>query len=77
MPEWLPLPDAPRADAEGKPVPVRLFLPSAKYDTDSQGRPFNIEHLECVGIWDAAQQHWVDQATGRKAYPSQWRPLQG
>jgi len=77
MSEWKVMHEAPRHDADGKPVPIRLFLPGAKYETDEHGRPKpdTIEHGECIGIWDAAQSHWIDRDGGHKVYPSQWRPL--
>ena len=69
------MPDAPRQDADGQPSPVRLFLPGHKYRMDEGNRPADIEHAECIGIWDAALSHWVDRDTGHKVYPSQWQPL--
>ncbi len=70
------MPLAPREpDAGGAPVPVKLYLPSAKFRTDEHGRPSEVEHLECVGVFDQALQHWVDQKTGARVYPSQWQPL--
>lgn len=70
-PAWQPMLHAPRN------APVRLFLPAAKFEMGENGRPKpeTVQHDECVGIWDAAQTAWVNQATGAKVYPSKWQPL--
>lgn len=74
-PQWRTMHEAPRQDGEGKPVPIKLFLPGVKYKLDESNRPADIEHGECIGIWDAALSHWVDRDTSHKVYPSQWQPL--
>lgn len=76
MPEWRPLPDAPRADSHGNPVAVRLHLPGVMYAVDESGRPKGeVKHGECVGFWDAHQSAWIDRASGAKVYPAGWAPL--
>ena len=67
--------EAPRVDTANKPVPIKLFLPAAKFQTDAQGKPFDVSDVETVGVFDLSLQHWVDQKTGAKVYPSQWQPL--
>lgn len=66
MNDWKPLHVAPH-DRQ-----IKLYLPAGKYEHDTHGRPFNVENIECVGIWDDAQQHFVNRDTGHKVYASQW-----
>ena len=71
MSGWQALPDAPRD------TPVCLYLPGVKYDRDDNGRPSNVQNGRCTGLWDSAQGWWIDQTTGAKVYPSQWKPIDG
>lgn len=63
---WSDLHTAPRDRA------IWLFLPSAKWESDSAGRPTKVEHLTVVGSWDAKQSAWVARTTGQPVYPSLW-----
>lgn len=67
--------EAPHADESGKPVPIRLHLPGANYRTGNDGRPIEVSDAQCVGVFDPKQQHWIDQKSGARVYPSQWQPL--
>lgn len=71
MADWRHMFEAPHDAA------VRLFLPAHKWKADERGRPIpdSVEHGECIGIWDAALEHWIDRASGNKVYPSGWQPL--
>lgn len=66
--------EAPRIDTNGKQVPIRLFLPGVNFHL-VDGKPTDVSDGECVGVFDKTIQHWVDQKTGRRVYPSQWQPL--
>lgn len=76
---WKPLPDATKADKDGNPVPVLLFLPTAWHKADAEGRPVEAAHARVVGWWDDAQQSWVTgihpKAPTVPVYPSLWAPL--
>lgn len=69
--------EAPRADAQGQPVPICLYLPGVKYQLDEKGCPVagSVEHGICIGIWREAFSAWVDETTGQVVYPSQWQPV--
>jgi hypothetical protein len=65
---WRSLATAPRDR------PIRLYLPGHTHKIGQDGRPTDISHAECVGHWDKASSHWVNEA-GHNVYPSQWSPL--
>lgn len=48
---------------------VWLFLPSASYKSDAQGRPTEVTHAAVVGKW--TERGWVN-TLGATVYPSLW-----
>jgi hypothetical protein len=63
---WEPSHHAPRDRA------VWLFLPSASWKADANGRPTEVAHKSVVGRWDKSQSAWIDIKTGNHVYPSLW-----
>ncbi|WP_339500618.1 hypothetical protein [Pseudomonas canadensis] len=61
---WFDLHDAPRDR------PVWLFLPSAKFTADAQGRPIAVEHEVVVASWNGEHCAWVTDE--RYVFPSLW-----
>lgn len=70
---------ARKADDDGKPVPILLYLPSVVHKLDEGGRVTDVGHGRCVGWWSDHQESWVtalhptDQV--RAVYPSLWTEL--
>jgi hypothetical protein len=74
--KWKSLDSAPRKDADGKSVPIVLFLPGVFHKIDEKGRPVgDVSHGECVGHYDEALRSWVHSESGNRVFPSLWKAV--